>query len=83
MVTLIDEFLEPGLYDWMYQGIVENRNFPWFFQPNTVYNPNETPSNLVADDYPKYIGVQSSYNHLMYIEERLHGEGKWSEWSIL
>ena len=83
MVTIIDEFLEPDLHDWMCQGIIENRNFPWFFQPNTVSYPDETPQNLVATDYPKYVGIQSSFNHLMYLDSRLNGDGIWGERSYL
>ncbi len=83
MVTIIDDFLEPGLHNWMCQGIIEERNFPWYFQPSTVSEPDETPQNLVATDYPKYIGIQSSFNHLMYIDSRLNGEGIWGNCSYL
>lgn len=70
MVTIIDEFLEPSLHNWICKGIIENKYFPWYFQPVTVPNP------LIKPTFNTYYEPQSSYNHLIYLEE-------WSDWGHL
>ena len=72
MVTIIDEFLEPDLHTWICKGIIENKYFPWYFQPVTVPNPVTLPKPV----YNSYHEPQSSYNHLIYLDE-------WSDWGHL
>ena len=72
MVTIIDEFLEPSLHNWVCEGIIENKYFPWYFQPVTVPNPLTSPKPT----FNNYHEPQSSYNHLIYLDE-------WSDWGHL
>ena len=74
MVTIIDDFIEPELHKWMCGGIIENKYFPWYFQPVTVGKPE----NLKKSIYPTYTEPQYNYNHLMHSEE-----GEVSSWTYL
>ena len=63
MTKIIDNFLDPELHKWMCQGIVENTYFPWYFQPVTAPNPSPAPYGFAEGE------SQSSYNHLVYLNE--------------
>ena len=77
MVTIIDGFLDKGVHSWICEGILENKYFPWYFQPATVPNPLTAPKlTTYNNNKPNERKPQYSYNHLIYLEE-------WSDWGHL